>query len=154
MWFKILKLLKRRVHHLSWRHSKCSIAAYWDYLYGKLVIFKSGFSKQKSNGIPKTKLAQYKMLAWVVVRCGNWNFDKWCKNKKNCSKITICMNVLCFLNLATIFSFDLESQYNQYNLQTLKHLKCRLKLSQCVIHIVYHILGVFITRSVPNLQSV
>ena len=45
----------------------------------------------------------------MLVRCDSWNFDKkW----KKCSKMTICMNVSRFINLAAIFSLDLESQYN------------------------------------------
>ena len=45
--------------------------------------------------------------------CEVWQLKFWRKIQKwkICSKMTFCMNVSRFMNLAAIFSLDLESQY-------------------------------------------
>ena len=48
--------------------------------------------------------------------CEVWQLKFWRKIQKwkICSKMTFCMNVSRFMNLAAIFSLDLESQYKDF----------------------------------------
>ena len=43
-----------------------------------------------------------------------WKFRRKMQKLKICLKITICINVSRFMNLAAIFSLDLESQFNVF----------------------------------------
>mgnify|MGYP006238576595 CR=1 FL=1 len=54
--------------------------------------------------------------------CEVWQLKFWRKIQKwkICSKMTFCMNVSRFMNLAAIFSLDLESQYILKNKQVLE----------------------------------
>ena len=74
-----------------------------------------------SNVIPKTNT---KVRHECLTNSEVWElkFRRKMKKWKKCLKITICMNVSHFMNLAAIFSFDLQSQSRVFGAECIGHV--------------------------------
>merc|ERR1711981_1287245 len=81
--------------------------AYKDNFHGKLVKLKNGFSQIFLSPMSFQKPIQ--KFGMDVGEVWQLKFRRKMQKGKICLKITICMNVSRFMNLAAIFSLDLES---------------------------------------------
>ena len=97
--------------------------AYKDNFHGKLVKLENGFSQ--IFYLQCHSKNQYKSSAWMLVRCGSWNFDEKFINEKIVRKwpsVWMCRH---------IFTWSWISMYG-YAIHT--HGQMSLPISELVVH--------------------